>query len=459
MHGSIGRLVYIGLLTVMGCLLLVSEYKRRTGASSRYGFPSMARLTEVMLEGYLGLDSDGKIVEVNDSYLAMSGYRRNELVGMHIERLAVSKHEGQLFEQLARVHHQSPASYRGHHRAKDGTLIPIEVSVATFEEGKIAFICLYRDLREQERAEEEVQHTLELLRYVVEHTRSAVAIFDTSMCYLFVSEKYRQEYHIHPETNLIGENHYTVIPDLPERWKDIHTRALRGEVLRGDDDRYERSNGSIEYTRWECRPWYEGDGSIGGMVLYTENITAQKQFEGELMEARDYLSTLITQANAPIVVWDEEFTIVRTNPVFAKLFGKEVGHLVGNPLSVLREYIDESVWDQALLLIRTNERIGGLELCIKQADGSVKTILWTVAVITSKEEGHTQTVIAQGQDISERKEVEEQNREQLTMLRRWYAVMAHREERVLELKGEVNALLREQDKPIRYGSAETRRGM
>ena len=90
---------------------------------------------------------------------------------------------------------------------------------------------------------------------------------------------------------------------------------------------------------------------------------------------------------------------------------------------------------------------------------SVKTILWTVAVITSKEEGHTQTVIAQGQDISERKEVEEQNREQLTMLRRWYAVMAHREERVLELKGEVNALLREQDKPIRYSSAETRRGM
>ena len=54
----------------------------------------MARLTEVMLEGYLGLDSDGKIIEVNDSYLAMSGYRRNELVGMHIERLAVSKQIG-----------------------------------------------------------------------------------------------------------------------------------------------------------------------------------------------------------------------------------------------------------------------------------------------------------------------------------------------------------------------------
>lgn len=203
MHGSIERLVYIGLLAIMGCLLLVIEYKRRFGAPRRSGRSSLARLTEVMLEGYLGLDAEGKIVEVNDSYLAISGYRRSELIGMHIEDLVVSDHEGQLFEQLKHVQRQSPASYRGHHRAKDGSLIPIEVSVATFEEGRVAFICLYRDLREQERAEADVQHTLELLRYVVEHTRSAVAVFDTSMRYLFVSEKYRQEYHIHPDAAII----------------------------------------------------------------------------------------------------------------------------------------------------------------------------------------------------------------------------------------------------------------
>jgi len=31
-----------------------------------------------------------------------------------------------------------------------------------------------------------------------------------------------------------------------------------------------RDDGSFDVTRWECRPWYEVDGSIGGIVVYTE---------------------------------------------------------------------------------------------------------------------------------------------------------------------------------------------
>jgi len=30
--------------------------------------------------------------------------------------------------------------------------------------------------------------------------------------------------------NIIGKNHYDVFPEIPEYWKDIHQKCLKGEV-------------------------------------------------------------------------------------------------------------------------------------------------------------------------------------------------------------------------------------
>lgn len=457
MLGTIERVIYISLLVAMGCVMPIIILRQRRSKARSSVHSRLIRLSEAMREGYLGLDANYRVVEVNSSYLQMTGYRRSELIGRHIESLSViNEREGPLFEQLKNVRIDRPALYRGQHRAKDGSLLPIEVSVASFDEGEVAFICLYRDLREQIKAERAVQHTLELLRYVVEHTRSAVAVFDASMRYLFVSEKYRQEYGIEPHTELLGLSHYEVVPDLPQRWKEIHQRALAGEVLKSEEDSFERLDGNMEYRRWECRPWHESDGTIGGMILYTENITEQKNVEWELTEARDYLSTLITQANAPIVVWDEEFIVVRANLAFANLFGMEVGQIVSRHIKVVEGFIAESDFAQVSQLIDRKERVKALELGIKQSDGSVKTVLWTLSVVYADKDGKPLAYIAQGHDISERKRIEEENRSQLEMLRRWYAVMAHREDRVMELKEEVNTLLGEAGRPIRYNSVQKR---
>jgi len=55
-------------------------------------------------------------------------------------------------------------------------------------------------------------------------------------------------------------------------------------------------------------------------------------------------------------------------------------------------------------------------------------------------------------DISERKHAEEQMSMQLQELRRWYDVTLDREGRVLELKREVNELLKMHGEAVRYGS-------
>jgi PAS domain S-box-containing protein len=453
---GVERLIYISLLAVLGIALIIAIRTRHKKAVAQSTGSSLSLIVETMREGYLGLDAKGRILDVNNSYLAMTGYRKSDLIGLQIARIAVHESQEKLFARLNAITHDQPAYYRSEHRAKDGSIIPMEVAVTATREGQLSFICIYRDLREQERAEHEVRHSIDLLRYVVEHTWSAVAIFDRFMRYQFVSEKYRQEFHLEAQAPIVGLCHYEVLPDIPERWKEIHRRVLAGEVLSCQDDIFERSDGSIEYNRWECRPWYESDDSIGGVVLYTENITAQKQFEQELLAARDYLSALITRANAPIIVWDEEFTIVRTNPAFDSLFSMEADQLIRQKIGILKRFIDSGVDEKIAALFLNHQRIEMLETGITQTDGSVKTVLWTAAPVFDPASKKLQVFIGQGQEISERKRIEAENQEQLETLQRWYAVMSHREERVMELKREVNDLLREAGRPVRYASVEGR---
>lgn len=138
------------------------------------------------------------------------------------------------------------------------------------------------------KAEDRLSHSYDLMRYVIEHTNSAVAVHDTDLVYIYVSQRYLDQYGIE-DRDIIGKHHYDVFPDLPQKWRDVHQRVLKGEVVRADRDDYQRDDGSVQWTRWECRPWYENDGSIGGIIVYTEVITAQVKAEEELRKLKDNL--------------------------------------------------------------------------------------------------------------------------------------------------------------------------
>ena len=64
--------------------------------------------------------------------------------------------------------------------------------------------------------------------------------------------------------------------------------------------------------------------------------------------------------------------------------------------------------------------------------------------------------MAEHLDITERRQAEDKIAQQLRELQRWYSVTLDRETRTLELKHEVNELLRRLNEPIRYPSAEKR---
>ncbi len=154
-------------------------------------------------------------------------------------------------------------------RKDDGRILDIH-SLAEYDPEKRVVFGVIHDMTETKRAQEAMAHTNDLMRYIIEHSRSALAVFDRNMRYMFVSQRFIDDYEI--KDDVVGRYHYDVFPDLPPKWKEVHRRALAGEVISGNEEPCIRDDGSVYLTRWECRPWYLPDRSIGGIILDTEVI-------------------------------------------------------------------------------------------------------------------------------------------------------------------------------------------
>jgi PAS domain S-box-containing protein len=136
------------------------------------------------------------------------------------------------------------------------------------------------DVTERKLRDEELRASEERFRLFVEHAPAGLAMLDREMRYLHVSRRWRTDYGL-GDRDVRGLSHYELFPEIPERWKEAHRRALAGEVVREECDRFERADGSVQWVRWEIRPWHDRTGGIGGIVIFAEDITERKQSEQE----------------------------------------------------------------------------------------------------------------------------------------------------------------------------------
>jgi len=161
---------------------------------------------------------------------------------------------------------------------------------------------------------------LEQLRSSIAYAPVAIALFDRDMRYLAVSERWKRDYGL-GDVDIIGRSHYQVFPEIPPRWRDIHRRALAGETLRADEDRFERRDGAEQWVRWEVCPWQGTDGAPGGIILYSEDISERKRVEVKVRLDEMRYRSLIENATDAIFVHDASGRIVEVSRLACESVG------------------------------------------------------------------------------------------------------------------------------------------
>lgn len=136
----------------------------------------------------------------------------------------------------------------------------------------------------QLHANQRLEKEHDILRSFIESAPAAIAMFDTKIRYMVASKKWMKDYNI--TEDVIGISHYDIFPEIEESWKEIHERVLQGEIDRNDEAKFERKDGSIQYIKWEVRPWYTLENEIGGLIMFTEDVTSLVNQREEVLQAK-----------------------------------------------------------------------------------------------------------------------------------------------------------------------------
>jgi PAS domain S-box-containing protein len=402
-EGEIGRVVVV--------ITDITELKRAEAERER-----QRNELQLILDAVPALvfykDTESRFVQVNREFTRMLGVTPESCVGKTDAEMGVP--EGERYrrdderimrtgkpirQQVEQIH--TPQGVRWlltdklPHRDANGRVIGV--------------IGLAVDITARKQVEDRLREREEQLRLYVEFSPASIAMFDRGMNYIAASRRWLDAYRLGGQP-VAGRSHYEVFPEIPEKWKEVHRRCLQGEVVKCEEDSFVRGDGRTYWLRWEVRPWHHADGSIGGIIIFSENITERKEAEKALLESEEKFRQLAE--NITDVFWirspDQE-KVQYASPGFERIWGHPVESLCARPdlwaAEVLAE--DRGRMEEAYAGLRAGQPSVSVEYRIRRPDGGIRWVHDRGFQIRDAE-GKLIRLIGIAADITERKKIEAQ---------------------------------------------------
>gem|GEM_PF-311817 len=136
-----------------GILMDISDLKQ-TEEKLRKSEEKFRRIVETTGEGFLMMDENLKVLDVNDAYCSMLGFRREDLLGRSPMEWATPEFKNFMITNRERMLAKEHRRFEGSLVAKDGRVVPVLVTGNTLTDtsglklGNVAFVT---DLTEQKR--------------------------------------------------------------------------------------------------------------------------------------------------------------------------------------------------------------------------------------------------------------------------------------------------------------------
>ncbi|WP_339865758.1 PAS domain S-box protein [uncultured Algoriphagus sp.] len=253
----------------------------------------------------ISTDKEGFITVFNVGAEKMLGYSAKEMVGKQKPSVLHKPEEVKAFKaelELDFGREISPAEIFTARADRDGVeqrdwtfvtktgeekVVSLVVSPMKNLAGEsIGYLGIAIDITEKSKIENDLITEKSRLNAFVKHTPAAVAMLDKDLIYIAASNQWKKDYFLKGK-DIVGKYHYDLFPQIDSAGRARDQRVLNGAVERKEEDVI-RMPGDTEnrYVTWEMRPWYLHDGEVGGMMLFTQDITSLVKQREELKKAK-----------------------------------------------------------------------------------------------------------------------------------------------------------------------------
>lgn len=266
----------------------------------------------------------------------------------------------------------------------------------------------------RKQAEFDLEERKALLRLFIQYAPAGIAMFDREMRYLLTSQRWADEYHLGLPEFYIGRSHYEIFPEIPERWRQIHQRCLDGAIERCYEDLFIRADGTQQWISWEIHPWYIATGEIGGILVFSVDITKRKAAEIALQESQNQIQRQLAEIetiyhSAPIGlnVLDTELRFVRINQILATMNGFSVEAHIGKTIRELLPDLADTTEQLLRPILETGNPLFNVEITGETpAQPGVKRT-WLESFLPLKNGDRIIGINTVCQEITERKQAEQ----------------------------------------------------
>jgi len=387
---------------------------------------SEARFSTIFRASPIGIGvtrlADGQVSDLNDTFLGMFGYVREEVIGrttLELKLWACPEDRDRLFKML--LEQGRVRDFEAQFRKKSGEIGTLLVSAEVIDlAGERYMLSLMHDITERKRAEETLRQHEREISTLAENATDMIVRFDTDLRHVYCNAAVELQLGV-PVSTFIGKTPLETGGSREQA--EFIDKSLRQVLETGQEQEVEQSyptpSGSKHFLT-RIVPERDEQGKIESLLAITRDITERKQAETELHIALEKYRVLFESFPLGISVTDAAGIIIEVNRESERLlvipFDEHTRRKFDGPeWRIVRPDGTPMPPDEyaSVRALREKRLVEDVEMGIVKDGGEITWISVTAAPIPLEGYG---VAIAYG-DITERKRAEEALKESESLLR------------------------------------------
>jgi len=320
-------------------------------------------ILKTCIDGFWEIDSQAKIMKVNDAYCRMSGYSRDELLTMFVQDVEAREEPEETIEHIRSIKDKGSHRFESSHRRKDGTTIDLDISATYLDLDGGRTFTFFRDITERKEAAKALRESEATYRTLVEQLPAITyrAALDETSTTLYVSPQVK---------DLIGFTAEEYKSDANIWLKQLHPND-RDRVLQTVLQSHAEKKPFVEEYRMNTKDgrvvWFRDEAVIvkddKNQPLFLQgvmyDITRRKQADEEIRKFK----TIADKAGHGVGIVDLEGNLVYVNDSFAQMHQYSIDELIGKNLAIF--HAEEQM-----------ERVSQLNVQLKQKGSYTAEEVW-----------------------------------------------------------------------------------